>query len=263
MGGRTATFAVYSRRASRILLEIYGDAMGEPARHDYWMVKGADDIWRAELKSVPAGAYYGFRCWGNNWAYSDLWTRGNSAEGFIADVDAEGNRFNPNKLLFDPYARELSHDRETPALKDVHSHHAGMYGTGPEPYRGVDNAHLPVKRREFDTGPWAPKSVLVSDKTSFGVKPRIPQKDSIIYETHLRGLTRHPSSGRLTAALGGIEGFEGVADVPPELRGTYAGAAFMAKYLKALGYTAVEFLPVHEFANDLSPDGFPGGWDRR
>src|SRR5690349_13423504 len=110
--GRQATFAVCSRHATRVLLEIYAAPMGEAAAHEYWMVKGADHVWRAKLEAVPEGSYYGFRCWGPNWDFTPDWRRGNSAQGFLADVDDQGNRFNPNKLLFDPYAREFSHDRE-------------------------------------------------------------------------------------------------------------------------------------------------------
>ena len=261
VNGTTTTFALYSGRATRVLLEIYPAALGATSRFDYWMIKGTDDVWRARLSNVPAGTLYGFRCWGPNWEYSDGWNRGNSGAGFRADVDGEGNRFNPNKLLFDPYARELSHDRETPEMKEVHGHQAEMYGSGPVIYRGVDMVHPPVVRREFDTGPWAPKAIVVHDDTPTGTKPRIQQKDAIIYEAHVKGLTRHPSTARLSSILRGIPGLEDVTDIPDHLRGTYAGAGHMAPYLRALGYTAIELLPVHEFANDLSPDGVPG-WDR-
>ncbi len=252
--GEFTTFAVYSRNAQRMLLEIYTEAMGAPARFDYWMARGRDDVFRARIAGVPAGTLYGLRCWGQNWPFSPEWRRGNNVHGFITDVDTDGNRFNPNKLLFDPYARELSHDRETPELKS-RGHHAGMYGSGPGLYTGFGIE--PVVRRTFDTGPWAPKGVVVRDSTRVGEKPLFAQKDLIIYETHLRGLTRHPSSQRLSHIVRGIEGFEEVIDVPKELRGTYRGAAYAAPYLKALGCNAVELLPVHEAANALCPDDEP------
>src|SRR5688572_22958553 len=166
--GDTTTFAVYSRNAARVLLEIYAAPMGEAARFDYWLERGSDHVWRGRIQSVPSGTFYGFRCWGPNWRFSEVWQRGGSGAGFVSDVDSNGNRFNPNKLLFDPYARELSHDRETPAMKDVYHHNAGMYGSGPDPYAGNQNHHPPVVRREFDTGPWAPKSVVVEDRTTTG-----------------------------------------------------------------------------------------------
>jgi glycogen operon protein len=255
------TFAVYSKNATHVLLEIYKSPMGVPACFDYWMRRGSDDVWRARIEGVPAGAFYAFRCWGPNWPLSANWQRGGSSAGFIGDVDDNGNRFNPNKLLFDPYARELSHDRETPAMKEIYHHDGRMYGSGPGLYAGIQDRYSPVVQREFDTGLWAPKSIVVDARTPTGAKPRIPQKDAAIYEAHVRGLTRHPSSTRLTSILKGMSGFEAVANVPEAVRGTYAGAGYMARYLKALGYTAVEFLPVHEFANDLNPEGSPG-WDR-
>jgi glycogen operon protein len=252
-GGFT-TFALYSRNAQRVLLEIYDVALGEPARYDYWLERGRDQVFRAKIQGVPAGTLYGFRCWGQNWPFSPEFRRGNSVHGFIADVDREGNRYNPNKLLFDPYARELSHDRETPAMKGL-GHHAGMYGSGPGLYAGFGDE--PVVRRVFDTGPFAPKSVVVDDSTSVGEKPLIAQKDMVIYEVHPRGFTRHPSSQRLERILEGIPGFEQVCSVPREYRGTYKGAGYAAAYLKALGCNAVEFLPVHEAANALCPDDEP------
>src|SRR4051812_37592353 len=90
------TFAVYSHNASRVLLEIYGAAAGEDARYDYWMTRGPDDIWRAKVSGAPPGTLYAFRCFGQNWPFSADFRRGNSVDGFIADVDRDGNRFNPN-----------------------------------------------------------------------------------------------------------------------------------------------------------------------
>ena len=252
LGDGSTTFAVYSKHAERVLLEIFDRVTGEEAWHDYWMQQGRDDVWRAKIAGVPAGTLYGFRCWGPNWTFSEDWRRGNSIHGFLTDVDNQGNRFNPNKLLFDPYARELSHDREVPELRDA-GHHGEMYGSGAGLYSGFGSE--PVVRRTFDTGPWAPKSVVIDDRTSFGDKPRILEKDLVIYEVHVRGLTRHPSSSRLTQILAGIDGFEDVADVLPGERGSYRAAGVAAKYLKALGCNAVELLPVHEAANALSPDG--------
>ena len=118
----------------------------------------------------------------------------------IADVDASGNRFNPNKLLFDPYALELSHDPLNPSNSD-----ATVFASGPT-------------HRTQDSRPKAPKGiVLASDASSIGTKPTRAQKDDIIYEVHVRGLT------------------ENDADIPTEYRGTYRGAALKASYLAGLG----------------------------
>ncbi len=75
----------------------------------------------------------------------------------------------------------------------------------------------------------------------------------------MRGLSNHPSASRLEDILKGIRGFEEVANVPDQYRGTYAGAGYMAKYLKALGFTTIELLPVQETANDNNTDDRPGG----
>ncbi len=250
ISGSETTFAVYSKNATNMLLEIYETAYGEDAKYDYWMEKGADNIWRAKLRDVPAGTLYAFRAWGPNWKFNQNWKRGNSNEGFVKDYDLVGNRFNPNKVLFDPYAKEISHDKSNPTA--LGSENGGMYGTGSETYSGT-------LRRNFDTGKYAPKAVVIDDDTSFGVKPAIPQEEAIIYEAHARGITKHPSSANLSAILSGFDGFENVVDIPAEYQGTYKGAGMLAPYLKALGVNTIELLPVHESDNDANPVDEPGG----
>src|SRR5262249_30471047 len=157
--------------------------------------------------------YYGYRAWGPNWPFDPAWQKG-SLTGFGSDVDLAGNRFNPNKLLLDPYAREVSHDPLT-SQQLVDS----IYCSG-EAFR------------RMDTGKAATKGIVLKPAQisagSTGVKPTRAFKDEIIYEVHLRGLTANDDS------------------VPMPLRGTYAGAARKASYLKSLGITAVEFLPLQE-----------------
>lgn len=249
-GGET-TFALYSKNAEKILLEIYEKAYGKEAKYDYWLAKGSDDIWRAKLKDAPKGTIYAFRCWGPNWTFTSDWKRGGSGAGFISDVDGNGNRFNPNKVLFDPYAREMTHDKSNPAALGS-GQDGGMYGTGGEQFDGA-------ARRNFDTGKYAPKAYVIEDSTSFGSKPKIPQEKAIIYEAHARGLTKHASTAQLSSILRGIDGFDAVSNIPEEKRGTYAGAALMAPYLKALGVNTIELLPVHELDNDANPDDKAGG----
>ncbi|OHD14311.1 MAG: hypothetical protein A2Z96_04350, partial [Spirochaetes bacterium GWB1_48_6] len=249
--GTNLRIGVYSANATKMLLEIYSSATGVEASYDYWMTKGSDNVWRAEIASVPGKALYAFRAWGPNWPYNTAWTRNNSASGFISDVDAAGNRFNPNKVLYDPYTREMSHDKETPALFAA-GHDGGMFGSG-------DGLYKTIVRRNYDTAKWAPKSVAIKDATSFGIKPAIPEKDSIIYEAHVRGLTQHASSSSLTTILSGIPGLEAVANIPAAYRGTYKAAGLFAPYLKGLGINVIELLPVHETANDINPDTGSGG----
>jgi isoamylase len=132
-------------------------------------------------------------------------------------VDTNGNRFNPNKLLIDPYAREISQDPVNATQTD-----GTVYASGPS-YRNVDSGNM------------APKSILwVPARQSTGTKPTRALKDDIIYEVNVRGLTENDRS------------------VPAALRGTYAGAAMKVPYLASLGVTAVEFLPVQETQNDAN-----------
>lgn len=219
------TFKVYSSRATRIEVWIYKYASGFQEKVNYVMVKdAATNIWSktasvATLQNtygITGTVYYGYRAWGPNWTYNASWTKG-STLGFISDVDAQGNRFNPNKLLLDPYAREVSHDPQTPTQTD-----GTRYASGSS-YRAID------------TGASAPKGiVLASDATSTGTKPTRALKNDIVYEVHVKGLTMNDTS------------------ISASLRGTYAGAALKASYLAGLGVTAVEFLPLHETQNDTN-----------
>ena len=246
------TFGVYAPNATKMLLEIYTAATGANAVYDYWMAKGTDGIWRAKIYCTYNGRMYGFRAWGPNWTYNTSWVRGNSSAGYISDVDSAGNRFNPNKVLYDPYARELSHDTENAAMTAA-GHDGGMYGTGPALYKGV-------ARRNYDTGKWAPKGYTLKTSTvSFGTKPAIAQKDAIIYEAHVRGLTKDSSSTTLKTILSSMSEFSTFVNVPAAYVGTYKGAGYMAKYLKALGYNTIELLPVHETKNDVNSDTSPAG----
>jgi len=216
-------FRIYSSRATRIELYLYSTATGTQQKLVRVMVKGADGIW---TKSVPVSTlnsygitgtvYYGYRAWGPNWTYVSGWTKGSSL-GFISDVDAAGNRFNPNKLLSDPYALELSHDPTTATMTN-----GTVYASGPL-YRNLDNGSL------------APKGiVLAGDTQSIGSKPTRAFKDDIVYEAHVRGLTRNDAS------------------IYSAYRGTYKGAGLKAASLASLGVTAIEFLPVQETQNDTN-----------
>ena len=248
-GGNT-TFALYSANASKILLEIYDNKYGSDAKYDYWMKKDSNNVWRAKIKSAPKGTIYAFRCWGPNWEFDKAWTRGGSDKGFKSDVDADGNRFNPNKVLFDPYTREMTHDKSNKTA--LGSETGGIYGTGSDNYKSMP-------RRNFDTGKYAPKGYVIQDNTSFGTKPKIPQEKALIYEAHVRGITKHPSAANLNSILNNFDGFSGIQNIPDDKRGTYAGAAMLIPYLTGLGINTIELLPVHESDNDANPDNAPGG----
>jgi len=250
--GDKATFALYSKHAARVLLEVYTNPNDTTPKGEYWMERGPDDVWRAKVGSVPSPAYYGFRLWGPNWPFDPNWQRGGSAAGFISDVDTNGNRFDPNKPLQDPYAREITHDKETPDMLSA-GEDSTIYDSGSLLYHGTR------ARREIDTARWAPKGVVFrDDTTSFGTKPHLAEQDAIICEAHVRGITRDPSCTHLTDILAGVPGFADVRNVPDEYRGTYKGAGYMAAYLKARGINRIEFLPMQESDNDIN-DVKPGG----
>jgi isoamylase len=158
-----------------------------------------DDIHHGHITGVGPGLRYGFRVHGP-------W-----------DPES-GHRCNPAKLLIDPYARAI--DPPPGSLRSLVGH-------------DVDDPKRPDLR---DSAPAAPRGVVVSGEFDWeGITPPgRPAADSIIYETHVRGLTRrHPQ-------------------VPERLRGTYAGLAHPAvvEHLVTLGVTAVELLPVHQFVDD-------------
>lgn len=217
-------FRVYSSRATRLEVWIYKNSLGAQPAVTYTLSKGSGNIWSKRVSvstlkntyGINGAVYYGYRAWGPNWTYSSSWSPGSTA-GFITDIDSAGNRFNPNKLLFDPYAREISHDPQGPTCQS-----GTIYASG-------------ASYRHIDSGPCAAKGiVLASSGLSTGTKPTRAFKDDVVYEVHVRGLTKNDSS------------------VPSALRGTYAGAAYKAGYLADLGVTAVEFLPVQETQNDTN-----------
>ena len=132
-----------------------------------------------------------------------------------------GHRFNHHKLLLDPYAKQVKND-----LKWSDSHFGYRIGHAKE--------DLSVDRR--DSAPGMLKGIVIDPSFTWGADqpPRIPWHQSVIYEVHVKGFTKlHP-------------------DVPPAMRGTYAGLATapVINYLKRLGITAVELMPVHCFVDD-------------
>ncbi|MGW4163731.1 glycogen debranching protein GlgX [Streptomyces sp. NPDC004788] len=163
------------------------------------------EIWHGFVPGVGPGQRYGYRVHGR-W---DPWT---------------GARWNPAKLLLDPYARAVDGDFTLPP--EVYGH-----------VRDWPQQHVAdTVRDERDSAPYVPKGVVVQDDDDWSDdrRPKTPWPDSVIYELHVRGFTmRHPG-------------------IPEHLRGTYAGLAHPAavEHLVRLGVTAVELLPVHQFAHE-------------
>ncbi len=246
------TFAVYAPAATRVQLEIFPEEIGSFASDAFLLAKGEDGIWRGNLQGLQLNALYGFRVWGPNWPFVEEWEPGSEA-GFIADLDADGNRFNPNKVLFDPYAREITHNLYTDKLAKL-GVNDGVFGTGGDDVNGVP-------RREIDTAIYAPKGVVIADYTPVTPKPNIPGERTAIYEVSVEQATAHPSTVRLGELLGDEPGFGAVGNIPDEYRGTYKGAGMLAPYLKALGLTTIELLPVHETnASESGRDSKTNAW---
>jgi len=217
------TFRVYSSTATRIMVYLYASGYGRQDALRYVLSPVGGGVWTKtvpvsslQASGITGAVYYGYRAWGPNWPYNSSWTKGSSL-GFISDVDASGNRFNPNKLLLDPYALEVSQDPLNTSNQD-----GTIFASG-------------AGFRNTDSGFYAPKGiVLLASGQSTGTKPTRAQKDDVIYEVHVRGFTEQDTS--IAAAY----------------RGTYKGAGLKAGYLASLGVTAVEFLPVQETQNDAN-----------
>jgi isoamylase len=191
-------FALFSENATRVELCLFDD--GGKMERCVPLREVTAHVWHGCLPGIGAGQRYGYRVDGP-------W-----------EPEA-GHRFNPAKLLIDPYAR---------ALENGVDWDAPVFGY---PLGGDD-----LTRDDEDDTWGVPKSIVVDDAFDWSGerKPDISLHDSVIYELHVKGFTaRHP-------------------DLPPELRGTYAGLAAppVIDYLKSLGITALELLPVHAFLDD-------------
>ncbi|WP_177246624.1 glycogen debranching protein GlgX [Actinacidiphila alni] len=213
--GRAGTnFALWAAGAESVELCLF-DADGTETRAP--LTELTHEMWHGFLPGVLPGQRYGYRVDGR-W---DPWT---------------GARWNPAKLLLDPYARAV--DGDFRLVPEVYGHVRDW----PEP-EVADTV-----RDNRDSAPYVPKGVVVDDDDDWedDHRPKTPWSDSVIYELHVRGFTRtHP-------------------DIPPELRGTYAGLAHPAAiaHLTRLGVTAVELLPVHHFAHEehLERKGLRNYW---
>ena len=209
-------FGVYSSRAERIELLLFDNPEDSLPAQRFEMTPFGD-VWNVHVEGVGYGQHYGFIAWGANWPYDPDFTPG-SLTGFLVDVDEQGNRFNPNKLLFDPYGSVLHRD---------HDWLRASLGTG-------------ESRRSESTWGAASKSVIARSEHVWSAGEEAwrtarsnntleghQEHELVLYEVHPKGFT--------------MNGLEEVLHP-----GTYQGIGEMAPYLQELGVTAVELLPVHE-----------------
>ena len=240
---QNVTFRVYSQAATRVEVALYRQASGATPVAHYTLAKQTGTaLWSVQVSAStlrglgfdidPANSsklftnvYYGYRAWGSNWTYASGWNPDtNPGAGFVADVDSSGARFNPNKLLLDPYALEMSHDYTSAASQDptVFASGTAASGTADRLKNSERAAPKAIVAMPFGAG-WS--------ALNFGSKPTRVAKDDIIYEVALRGLSKNDSAAGSCA-------------------GTYQGAISEIPYLQSLGITALELQPVHETEND-------------
>ena len=204
--GEGVNFALFSHHASKVELCLFDAKSGAETR--VVLPERTNRIWHAYLPDVRPGQLYGYRVYGPY-------------------TPEQGHRYNPNKLLFDPYARAIS----------------GAIGVTPQSfgYKLLDAAG-DLSFNETDSAPHVPKCVVVDQAFTWGDDrpPQTPWSSTVIYECHVRGMTMlHPQ-------------------VPERLRGSYLGLVSdpILDHLLELGVTAVELLPIqHAYSNGRLVDG--------
>ena len=207
--GDGVNFAVFSAHATRMTLCLFSeDGQAETQRID--LPERDGDVWHGYVAGLRPGQLYGYRADGPH-------------------APEQGHRFNANKLLIDPYAKRLTgHPHWNDALL------------------GYDPAKGDTSFSTLDSAPYMPRSIVVDPTFSWGGDraPDTPIEDSVIYEAHVKGLTRlHPGA------------------TP---KGTFLGLASdpMLEHLTGLGITAIELLPVQTFVTDkfLHDKGLTNYW---
>jgi isoamylase len=199
--GQGTNFSLFTENAERVVLCLFDDN-GVETRVE--LPERTAFNWHAYVAGVVPGQRYGYRVYGPH-------------------APNEGHRFNPAKLLIDPYAKAID--------GEVDWKRANIF---PYAWNGTEEDDLEPDLE--DDAAAVPKSVVVDPGFDWedDEPPRIPWSDTIIYETHVKGFTKlHP-------------------ELPEHLRGTYAGLASdeAVGYLASLGVTAVELLPVHHFIDE-------------
>src|SRR5713226_4042907 len=200
--GAGVNFALFSEHATKIELCLFESSEASNEAFRITLPEQTDLVWHGYLPDVRPGQLYGYRVHGPYEPKS-------------------GHRFNPNKVLLDPYAKAIG--RDVRWSDDLFGYQIG------------DKAEdLSFDTR--DSAANAPLAVVIDPAFTWGDDrpPRIPWHKTIIYEMHVKGFTkRHP-------------------EVPEEIRGTYSALTTepVLRHLTELGVTAVELLPVHHHVDD-------------
>ena len=200
--GRGVNFALFSERATKVELCLFDSAEARCESHRLPLVEQTDQVWHGYVPGLGPGQVYGYRVHG---PYDP----------------ACGERFNPSKVLLDPYAKAIARE---PQWDDA------LFG-----YQ-VGHPDADLSRDDRDSAPYAPLAEVIDPRFDWGNdrRPHYPWHETIIYELHVKGFSRRKP------------------DVPEQLRGTYAGLAHRASIgqFKRLGVTALELMPVHFFLED-------------
>jgi isoamylase len=207
-------FALYADNATFVELCLFDTGYDMDESVIIRMKERTHHVWHVFVPDIKAGQLYGYRVHG---PFSPK----------------EGHRYNPHKLLIDPYAK---------AIAGTIDWDDSLFG-----YK-IGDPEEDLSLSKLDSAPFIPKSVVINNQFDWqGDKPpKVPYHRSIIYETHVKGFTMlHP-------------------DIPENIRGSYAGLAhpLTVGYLKELGITAVELMPVHHFVSDrhLEQKGLYNYW---
>jgi isoamylase len=212
--GTGTNFAIFSENGTRVELCLFDSEHPSIETGRYDLPGHTQHVWHGYLPDVGPGQLYGYRVHG---PYEP----------------ENGHRFNPNKLVIDPYARALAGQTSWDA-----------------PIQGfiLDHPDADLSFCEEDSAWGVPKGVVLDQTFDWDgdQHPETPLNETIIYETHVKGFSQMNPA------------------IPEELRGTYAGLAHPAsiEHFKALGVTAVELLPIHDMLNDrhLTKIGLANYW---
>jgi isoamylase len=212
--GQGTNFSLFSEQAERVELCLFHEDGSPEERVE--VVERTAYNWHCYLPGVGPGQCYGYRVYGPY-------------------APTEGQRFNPHKLLIDPYAKAVDGKVQWDVANVL-------------PYTPDDNPDADLELDDEDSAEAVPKSVVIDRSFDWegDAYPRTPWNETVIYETHVKGYTmRHPA-------------------VRDDLRGTYAGLASdeALAYLQRLGVTAVELLPIHHIADEsfLHDRGLTNYW---
>jgi isoamylase len=212
--GLGVNFALFSEHAERVELCLFDSPEATAESRRIPLTEQTDQVWHVYLADVFPGQLYGYRLFGHY-------------------APSEGHRFNPAKLVLDPYAKGIG---RTIRWGDE------MFGYP------IGDPSADLSRDERDSAAFAPLAAVVDSAFTWGDDrpPRTPWHKTIIYEVHVKGLSKlHP-------------------EIPEHLRGTYAAMASepILQHLLDLGVTAVELMPVHHHAYDrhLVDTGLSNYW---